>query len=122
MDAIRNNQENFQLHTQNARTTASSATKKKNRYLFPALNVKRRSESAATYLFYCDTSTIDNGSKCAQAFVGTKTLLSDVYGMESDKKFVNSLEDNIRERGEMDKLTSDSAKDILIAYSSMTGN
>ena len=43
--------------------------------------------------------------------------------MKSDKHFVNSLEDNTRQRGAMDKLTSDSAqsemsttvKDILSA-------
>ena len=74
-------------------------------------------------MFYCDTPVIDNGSAYAQLFVGTKNLLTDVYGIKSDKQFVNSLEDNIRHMGEMDKLTSHSAqseitnreKDILRA-------
>ena len=47
---------------------------------------------------------VDNGSTCAQLFVGTKTLVIDFYGMNADKKFVNTLEDNISKRGSMDKL------------------
>ena len=66
---------------------------------FPALNVKRRSEPVETDAVYCDTPAIDDCSKCSQVFVGTKTLLTDVYGMKSDKKIVNSLEHNIS-RGE----------------------
>ena len=59
---------------------------------------------------YCDNPAIDNGSKCDQVFMRTKTLVSDVYSMKYDKQFANSLEDNIRKRGAMDKLTSDNAK------------
>ena len=36
--------------------------------------------------------------------------MSDVYPVRTDKEFVRTLEDNIRERGAMDKLVSDSAK------------
>ena len=50
--------------------------------------------------------------------------MTDVYPLKSGKQFVNRLEDNIRRRGPMDKLLSDSAKteisknvmDILRAY------
>ena len=50
--------------------------------------------------------------------------MTDVYPMKSGKQFVKTLEDNIRRRGAMDKLVSDSAKteisekvmDILRAY------
>ena len=113
----------FQLSTQHARTPASSVMKKTYRSTFPAINVKRRSEPVATDTFYCDTPAVDDGSTCAQLFVGTKTLLTDVYELKSDKQFVNSLEDNIHQRGAMDKLISDSAqseistrvKDILRA-------
>ena len=38
--------------------------------------------------------------------MGSKTLLIDFYGMKSDKQFVTSLEDNIRQRGEIDKIIS----------------
>jgi hypothetical protein len=34
----------------------------------------------------------------------------DVYGLKTNKEFVNMLEDNIHERGAMDKLISDFAK------------
>ena len=57
-------------------------------------------------------------------FVGRVTLVADAYPMKSGKQFVNTLEDNIRRRGAIDKLLSDSAKteisnkvmDILRAY------
>ena len=53
-----------------------------------------------------------------------KTLVTDVYGMKTDKEFVNTLEDTIRKRGAMDKLISDRAQveiakkahDIMRAY------
>ena len=113
----------FQHSTQYACTPASSILKKTYRSPFPALNVKRRSEPVSTDTVYSDTPAIDDGSTCAQFFVGTKTLITDVYGMKTDKQFVNTLEDNIRKRGAMDKLISDSAqseisnrlKDILRA-------
>jgi hypothetical protein len=37
-------------------------------------------------------------------------LAADVYGLKTDKEFVNTLEDNIQEWGTMDKLISDCAK------------
>ena len=72
---------------------------------FPALNINHRNEPVATYTVYCDTSATYDGSKCAQVFVGTKTLVSDFHRMKHDKKFVKSLEDNIRKRGAIDKPT-----------------
>jgi hypothetical protein len=50
-------------------------------------------------------------------------LVADVYGLKTDKEFVNTSEDKIQERGVMDKLisdcekpeTSNRAKDILRA-------
>ena len=61
--------------------------------------------------------------KQAQVFVGRDTLVADAYP-KSGKQFVNTLEDNIRRQGAMDKLLSDSPKteisnkvmDILRAY------
>ena len=46
----------------------------------------------------------------AQLFIGRKSLIIDVYGMSTEKQFVNTLEDVIRKRGAMDKLITDSAK------------
>ena len=90
----------------------------------PALNIPRRHEPVATDTVFSDTPAVDTGVKQAQVFVGRDTLLADAYPMRSGKQFVNTLEDNIRWRGAMDKLLSDSAKteisnkvmDILRAY------
>ena len=93
-----------------ARTPASSLLRKTYRSTFPVFNVKRRSEPVATATAHSHTSVADGGSTCAQLFVVTKTLVTDIYGMKTDKKFVNTLEDNIRIRGDMDKLILDSAQ------------
>ena len=76
----------------------------------PALNIPRRHEPVATDTVFSDTPAVDSGVKQAQAFVGRDTLVADAYAMKSGKQFVNTLEDNIRRRGVMDKLLSDSAK------------
>ena len=43
-------------------------------------------------------------------FAGCHTYVTDVYGIKKDSQFVNTLEDNIRERGAMLKLISDRAQ------------
>ena len=86
----------FQQSTQHTRTPMSTLLKMNYLSPFRALNVKQRDESAATDTVYSDTPIIDNGSTSAQIFVGTKTLVTDVYRIKSDKQFVNTLEDNIR--------------------------
>ena len=50
----------------------------------------------------------------AQIFVGTQSMVTDVYPMKQQSQFVNTLEDNFRERGAMNKLISDSAKVEII--------
>ena len=87
----------------------------------PALNIPRSHEAVATDTVFSDTPAVD---KKAQVFVGRDTIVADAYPMKSGKQFVNTLEDNIRRRGAMDKLLSDVAKteisnkvmDILRAY------
>ena len=76
----------------------------------PALNIPRRHEHVATDTVFSDTPAVDSGVKQVQVFVGRDTLVADTYQMKSGKQFVNTLEDNIRRRGAMDKLLSDSAK------------
>ncbi len=98
--------------------------KKHYRSRFPALNVARRHEAVATDTVYSDTKAIDDGSTCAQIFIGRETMFADAYGMKTDKEFVNTLEDNIRRRGAMDTLISDQAQaevskrviDLIRAY------
>lgn len=93
---------------------------------YPVHNVWRRNEPVATDTIYAEVPAIDtNGQTQTEIFIGRKTLVSDMYGMGTDKEFVNTLEDNIRKRGAMDTLISDSAqvetlrrvKDILRALS-----
>ena len=66
--------------------------------------------SVAIDTVYCDIPAIDDGSKYVQVFVGTKTLVTDVYGMKSDKQFIHCLEDDIRQRRAMDKMILGSAQ------------
>ena len=90
----------------------------------PALNIPRRHEPVATDAVFSDTPAVDSGVKQAQVVVGRDTLVAGAYPMKSGKQLVNTLEDNIRRRGAMDNLLSDSAKteishkviDILRAY------
>jgi hypothetical protein len=110
--------------TQYARYPAGTRMKKMFKSPFPACNVPRRSEDVATDTFYSDTPAIFGGETVAQLFVGRDSNVSDVYGLKSGKHFVNSLQDNIRHRGAMDRLLSDRAQvevservqDILRAY------
>ena len=90
----------------------------------PALSIPRKHEAVATDTIFSDTPTVDSGVKQAQVFVGRDTRVADAYPMKRGKQFVNTLQDNIRRRGAIDKLLSDSAKteisnkvmDILRAY------
>jgi len=72
--------------------------------------VVRRNEPVATDTVYSDTPAVDSGAIAAQIFVGTESMVTDIYGIKSDKEFINTLEDNIRERGAPTKLISDRAQ------------
>ena len=77
---------------------------------FPAHNVWRRNEPVASDTIYAEVPAIASGGQTmAQIFVGRKSLVIDIYGMSTEKEFVNTLEDVIRKRGAMDKLITDSA-------------
>ena len=90
----------------------------------PALTIPRRHEAVATDTVFSDNPAVESGVKQAQVFVGRDTLVVDAYPMKRGKQFVNTLEDNSRRRGDMDKLLGDSAEteisnkvmDILRAY------
>ena len=99
------------LHTtQCARFPTGSLLKRAYKSPNPALNVTRRNEPVASDFVHSDEPAIDNGSTGAVIFVGTETLVTDAYGVKTDKQFVNTLEDNIRERGAPTKLISDRAQ------------
>ena len=61
-------------------------------------------------LFLSDTPAVDSFLKQAHVFVGRDTLVADAYLMKVGKQFINTLEDNIRRRGAMDKILSYSTK------------
>jgi hypothetical protein len=103
-------QKTFDVTTRWARSIEHLPFRKHFKSRFPAFNVHRRNEPVATDTVYSDTPAVDNGATSAQIFVGTQTLVTDVYGMKTDKEFVNTLQDNIRKRGAMDKLISDRAQ------------
>ena len=67
----------------------------------------------ATDTIFSDTPAVDNGSTCAQIFVGMDTLVTDAYGFKSDGEFVSTLEDNIRKWGAMSKLVNNRAQSEL---------
>ena len=114
----------FQATTQLGRLSSATHLKWQYRSPNPALNVHHRNEPIATDTVYADTPAIDDGSTCAQLFFGTKTYVTEVYGMKTDRQFINTHEDTIRSYGAMDKLVSDRAQveisnrvqDILRAY------
>ena len=58
---------------------------------------------------YSNTPIANNSSTSTQIFVSTEILVTDIYGIKYDKEFVNTLEDNIRKRGAIDKLISNRA-------------
>ena len=114
----------FHATTQYARIPMSTHLTRHFKSPFPALNVKRRQESVATDTVYADVPAIDCGHTQAQFYCGLSSLVCDAYGMKTDKQFINTFEDIIRERGAMDRLVSDNAqvetagraKDIFRAY------
>ena len=118
-------QKSFENTTQWATTPTRFPMRKHFKSRFPAFNIPRRNEAVATDTIFSDTPAIDSGVTMAK-FVGKDTLVSDVYGMQSSKQFVHTLEDKIRFRGAMSKLISDYAqveisnkvKDILRMYHS----
>ena len=76
----------------------------------PALNVPRRNESVASDFVFSDIPSVDGGETTAVILVGINSNVVDLYKVKSEKQFINTLEDNVRERGAMDKLVSDRAQ------------
>jgi hypothetical protein len=76
----------------------------------PALKVFLHQKDVACDIVYSDVPTIYDGSTAAVIFVGVNTQVTDVYGINSDKQFVNTLEDNIIQRVAPLKLISDRAQ------------
>jgi hypothetical protein len=80
---------------------------------FPSLNVTRRNEKVATDTVFADTKAHGSGVKCAQIFVGRDTMVSDIYPLKSDEGYLSTLQENVQNRGAMDMIISDSAKQLV---------
>ena len=100
----------FENTTQFYPTAPPNHLRKRYKSPYPACNIPRREEPLATDTVYSDTPAVEDGSKIAQIFVGTKSLVSDVFGMKTEKQFINTLQDIIRSRGAPTKLVSDNAQ------------
>jgi hypothetical protein len=107
IDAIK---KTFEHTTQLARMPMSTILKKRYKSPNPALNMHPHDEPVATDTIYSDTLVIDCGVTSAQLFLGTKTHTADVYPIKSHKQFVNTLLDNITQRGAPTKLINDRAQ------------
>jgi hypothetical protein len=103
-------QKSFEKTMEYARIPTGTMLKRTFQSPFPALNVHHCNESVACDIVYADVPAIDDGSEAAVIFCGTDTQVTDIYGIKSDKQFVNTLEDNIRQRGAPNKLISDRAQ------------
>jgi ornithine carbamoyltransferase len=57
--------------------------------------------------------TIHDASTAAVNFVGVNTQVTDVYGIKTDKQFVNTLQDNKPQRGAPLKLISNCDQAII---------
>jgi hemerythrin superfamily protein len=88
----------------------------------------RRNESVACDIVYSDTPAVADSSTAAVIFVGIDTQVTDIYGIKTDKQFINTLkdsiiktdkqfintlEDSIIQRGAPNKLISDRAQVIF---------
>ena len=100
----------FETMTQYARLPYNTILKKHFKSPNPALNVMHQNKPIATNTISLDMPAIDGGETYAQIFVGTKTLITDVYAMKSPAQFPGTLTDNITERGAPMKLISDRAQ------------
>jgi len=82
----------------------------------PAFNMMHQNKPVASDTIYSDTPAIDRGETYAQLFVGTKTLLTDIYGMKSPANFHSTLVGNITACSAPTKLISDRAQVKVSKY------
>ena len=78
MDIVK---QTWESTTQYARITMSTILKKHYKSPNPALDVEHQAEPVATDTIYSDTPAVDSGAISAQVFVGTKSYVTDVYGV-----------------------------------------
>jgi hypothetical protein len=82
----------------------------------PALNVYLCEEDVACYIAYSDVSAIYDGSTAAVIFVAVNSQVTDVYGIKTDKQFVNAFEETIIQRVAPLTLISNSGQAIVVSH------
>ena len=73
----------------------------------------RRHESVATDTIFSDTPAIDDGTTCAQLFVGLSRKYCEAIGMNTDGEFVSALMDTIQENGAIDRIVKDGREGLI---------
>ena len=89
----------FKKNTQFYRCPVSTLLKKTFKSPYPACNVYPCQEPIATDTIFSDTLAIDCGCKVVQIYVGTESMVTNVFGMTTSKKFINIFQKIIRIRG-----------------------
>jgi hypothetical protein len=72
--------------------------------------VNQNNESLGTDTAFSNTPAFHSGFTAALIFVGRESSVTDIYGLKTDKEFVNTFEDNKQEQVAIDNLISDCAK------------
>jgi hypothetical protein len=85
-------QKSFKHTTQYARVPTGIMLKKTFSFPNPALDVFGRNEDVACDIVYSDVLAIFDGSTAVVIFVGTSTMVTDVYSIKCDRQFTNTLE------------------------------
>ena len=73
----------------------------------PAANIARRNEAVSGDIIYSDTPAVDGGETAATVFFGLESHVTTGHGIKSDSQFVDTLQDEVRRLGAMDKLITD---------------
>jgi len=84
-------QQTFAVTTQYAHLPMTTLLKKWYKSPFPTLNAHRTDKLVAMDTIYSNTPTVDSGTTIAQVFVGTKSLINDVYAIKTDWQFAKLL-------------------------------
>jgi hypothetical protein len=103
-------QHTFRATTQHYRSIpATSRILDSRRTHYPAVNRPRRHEGVGTDTMFFDIPAW-GGVMCVQVYVGRSSYYLSVHGMTTDGEFINTFEDEIRQRGAMDTIISDRAQ------------
>ena len=87
----------------------STLLKKPLKSSYPACDVQQRQEPIVIDTVYSDTPAIDNSFKLAQIFIGTESLVTNIFRWKQKEHF-NTLQDIIKTHDAPTKLIRDHAQ------------